>query len=104
MGSQHIKDYTTVYETIIDHIYTNISVYWVNVGILETYYSDHKAIWIAVKKELCKFHWWRGIYELKFLIGKDWIRCWRHEEAEKSLFDFISDFISCKVNGLFKFC
>ena len=25
--SQHVKDYTTVYETIIDHIYTNISVY-----------------------------------------------------------------------------
>ena len=54
--SQHIKDYTTVYETIIDHIYTNIPVYCVNVGILETYYSDHKAIWIAVKKELCKSH------------------------------------------------
>ena len=72
--SQHIKDYTTVYETIIDHIYTtNIPVYCVNVGtgVLETCYSDHKAIWIAVKKELCKFHCWRGIYELKFLIGKD---------------------------------
>ena len=47
---QLIDNPTTDNNTVIDHIYTNI----VNVETvsdnLETYFSDHKAIWIACKK------------------------------------------------------
>ena len=49
---QVINDYTTCNRTIIDHIYTNIGRNHINFGILETYYSDHKAIWIGVNRKL----------------------------------------------------
>ena len=49
---QVVNDYTTCNRTIIDHIYTNIGRNYIDVGILETYYSDHKAVWIGVNKEL----------------------------------------------------
>ena len=47
---QLISDYTTDNKTLIDHIYcktTSQSV--ISSGILETYFSDHKAIWVSYK-------------------------------------------------------
>ena len=43
---QLISTCTTDNHTTIDHIYTNIAT-TVNSGILETYFSDHKAVWIS---------------------------------------------------------
>ena len=43
---QLISMYTTDNHSIIDHIYTNIAG-TVNSGILEIYFSDHKAVWIS---------------------------------------------------------
>ena len=45
---QLISQYTTDNRTIIDHIYTNISDFHVTSGILETYFTDHKAIWLSL--------------------------------------------------------
>ena len=45
---QLISQYTTDNRTIIDHIYTNIPDLYVNSGILETYFTDHKAIWLSL--------------------------------------------------------
>ena len=41
---QLVSCYTTDNRTTIDHIYTNLPENQVNVHILETYFSDHKAI------------------------------------------------------------
>ena len=49
---QVVNEYTTCNRTIIDHIYTNIGRNYIHVGVLETYYSDHKAVWIGVNREL----------------------------------------------------
>ena len=51
---QLVNDSTTCNGTLIDHIYTNIveSQKIVNVGVLETYFSDHKAVWIAIERDL----------------------------------------------------
>ena len=43
--------YTTDNNTLIDHIYTNITNMEVDSGNLETYFSDHKAIWISCKRK-----------------------------------------------------
>ncbi|XP_078345269.1 uncharacterized protein LOC144630776 [Oculina patagonica] len=48
---QHISGFTTDNRTTIDHIYTNINESRVQTGVLETYFSDHKAVWIATKRE-----------------------------------------------------
>lgn len=48
---QLISGYTTDNRTMIDHIYTNLNESRVQSGVLETYFSDHKAVWIATKKE-----------------------------------------------------
>ena len=50
---QCIDEVTTDYKTQIDHIYTNIPEKVNNSGVLETYFSDHKPIFIShsVKKE-----------------------------------------------------
>ena len=45
---QLISTFTTDNQTIIDHIYTNTADV-VNSGVLETYFSDHKAIWTIWK-------------------------------------------------------
>ena len=37
--------YTTDNKTCIDHIYTNLPETQVRVGILETYFTDHRAIY-----------------------------------------------------------
>ena len=47
---QLIDNPTTDNNTVIDHIYTNIVNMETVSGNLETYFSDHKAIWIACKK------------------------------------------------------
>ena len=48
---QHISGFTTDNRTTIDHIYTNINESRVQTGVLETYFSDHKAVRIAAKKQ-----------------------------------------------------
>ena len=46
---QLISDYTTDNRTLIDHIYYKAtSQSNVNSGILETYFSDHKSIWVTM--------------------------------------------------------
>jgi hypothetical protein len=46
---QLIDNSTTDNNTLIDHIYTNIVNMETVSGNLETYFSDHKAIWISSK-------------------------------------------------------
>ena len=45
---QLISHYTTDNRTIIDHIYTNIPDLYTTSGVLETYFTDHKAIWVSL--------------------------------------------------------
>lgn len=42
---QLMSSYTTDNKTCIDHIYTNLPETQVRVGILETYFTDHRAIY-----------------------------------------------------------
>ena len=44
--TQLIQQYTTDYKSTLDHIYTNIPLNTVYSGVLESYYSDHKPIFI----------------------------------------------------------
>ena len=46
---QLISSCTTDNGTCIDHLYTNLIEEDVQAGTLETYFSDHKAIWASVK-------------------------------------------------------
>ena len=46
---QLISSCTTDNGTLIDHVYTNLIEEDVHVGTLETYFSDHKAIWTSIK-------------------------------------------------------
>ena len=46
--TQLIKQYTTDYKTQIDHIYTNIPHQVQSSGTLESYYSDHKPIFVCL--------------------------------------------------------
>ena len=46
--TQLITDFTTDSRTLIDHLYTNLMDEVINVGVLETYFSDHKAIWASL--------------------------------------------------------
>ena len=41
---QLVSCFTTDYRTAIDHIYTNLPESQINMQVLETYFSDHKAI------------------------------------------------------------
>ena len=45
---QLISQVTTDYKTRIDHIYTNISERVKNSGVLESYFSDHKPIFVSL--------------------------------------------------------
>ena len=47
--SQLINQYTTHFRTQIDHIYTNIPQHVQSAGTLESYYSDHKPIYISLQ-------------------------------------------------------
>ena len=46
---QLISSCTTDNGTLIDYLYTNLIEEDVLAGTLETYFSDHKAIWASVK-------------------------------------------------------
>jgi hypothetical protein len=46
---QLICDVTTDNHTLIDHIFTNIPDSETSSGTLETYFTDHKAIWVSCK-------------------------------------------------------
>ena len=46
---QLISDFTTDNRTLIDHLFTNLNVEEVNAVVLETYFTDHKAMWVSVK-------------------------------------------------------
>ena len=46
---QLISSCTTDNGTLIDHVYTNLIGEEIQAGTLETYFSDHKAIWTSVK-------------------------------------------------------
>ena len=47
--TQLINQYTTDYRTQIDHIYTNMPQHVQSAGTLESYYSDHKPIYISLQ-------------------------------------------------------
>ena len=47
--TQLIKQYTTDYRSLIDHIYTNIPHFVQSSGVLESYFSDHKPLFISWK-------------------------------------------------------
>ena len=49
---QHISNYTTNNMTCIDHIFSALHEAHIKTGVLETYYSDHKVIWIAISKSI----------------------------------------------------
>ena len=44
---QLISSFTTDNKTLIDHIYTNILHLDIQSGVLETYFTDHKAVWAS---------------------------------------------------------
>ena len=45
---QWISTYATDNNTVIDHIYTNINSHLdIQAAVLETYFSDHKAVWVS---------------------------------------------------------
>ena len=46
--TQLINQYTTDYRTQIDHIYTNVPHLVQSAGTLESYYSDHKPIFLSL--------------------------------------------------------
>jgi endonuclease/exonuclease/phosphatase (EEP) superfamily protein YafD len=46
--TQLITQYTTDYRTQIDHIYTNIPNHVQTAGVLESYYSDHKPVFVSL--------------------------------------------------------
>ena len=56
--TQLISNCTTDNKTIIDHIYSNIAD-TVNSAVLETYFSDHKAIWTSCKtgQQACEINY-----------------------------------------------
>jgi endonuclease/exonuclease/phosphatase (EEP) superfamily protein YafD len=45
---QLVSCYTTDNKTCIDHIYSNLSDSNVKANVLETYFSDHKAVYVLV--------------------------------------------------------
>ena len=47
--TQLINQYTTDYRTQIDHIYTNVPHLVQSTGVLESYYSDHKPIFLSLR-------------------------------------------------------
>lgn len=48
---QLIHTYTTDYRTALDHIYINASALIAGSGVLESYFSDHKPIWISIRHQ-----------------------------------------------------
>lgn len=47
---QLINSATTNYDTVLDHVYTNIDKSLISIsGVLESYFSDHKPVFIALQ-------------------------------------------------------
>ena len=46
--TQVLNQYTTDYCTQIDHIYTNVPNDVQSVGVLQSYYSDHKPVYVCL--------------------------------------------------------
>ena len=44
----HVSQFTTDYHTQTDHIYNNIPNHVLTAGVLESYYSDHKPIYVCL--------------------------------------------------------
>ena len=49
---QVISSFTTDNGTLIDHLYTNLIGEEIHAGVLETYFSDHKAIWASLETKI----------------------------------------------------
>ena len=49
---QLLMQITTDYHSQLDHIYTNIQGLIQSSGVLESYYSDHKPIFICIKRQI----------------------------------------------------
>ena len=49
--TQLTTTYTTDNNTLIDHIYTNVTNMETDSGNIETNFSDHKAIWVSCKRK-----------------------------------------------------
>ncbi len=47
--AQLINEYTTDYHTQLDHIYTNAPRLVLSSGVLESFYSDHKPIYVCFR-------------------------------------------------------
>ena len=47
--AQLITEPTTNYGSILDRVYTNIQDAVIHVGVLESYFSDHKPIYLCIK-------------------------------------------------------
>ena len=47
--AQLISQYTTDYRSQLDHIYTNIPLSVQTSGVLESYFSDHKPVFVCLK-------------------------------------------------------
>ena len=43
------SSFTTDSQTLIDHIFSNIPDHQIDLGVLETYFRDYKAIWASCK-------------------------------------------------------
>ena len=50
--TQLINKYTTDYCTQIDHIYTNVPQLVSSSGVLESYYSDHKPVYVCFRIQM----------------------------------------------------
>ena len=48
---QLITSYTTENNTITDHVFTNVTNMNIMTGNIETYLTDHKAVWISCNKK-----------------------------------------------------
>ncbi|CAB4032579.1 uncharacterized protein LOC110232488, partial, partial [Paramuricea clavata] len=53
---QMISSFTTDNATLVDHLYTNLIEDKIHTGVLETYFSDHKATWAQIC-ELTRIEW-----------------------------------------------
>ena len=66
---QRISSCTTDNGTLIDHVYTNLIEEDIEAGTLETYFSDHKAIWASVKVFFLILHFLFSISPVYFFLS-----------------------------------
>ena len=53
--TQLMTQFTTDYRTLIDHIYTNVPHLVTSSGVLESYFSDHKPIFVSLTSKILDF-------------------------------------------------